>query len=77
MFIPDFFGGKPFPIEKFPPKDDQAKKELEDFFNGIANPPANADRLAQFVKELKGEGYKSIGALGFCWGNARVFNKAV
>ena len=69
--MPDFFGeGNAFPAEKYPPKDDAARKEIQDFFGGIANPPATAGRFVDFANVLKSDGFKKIGAIGYCWGNA-------
>ena len=68
--MPDFFGeGKAFGIENFPPKNDQDKKDLQDFFGGPASPPATAARLVDFANVLKSEGFKKLGAHGYCWGN--------
>jgi dienelactone hydrolase len=68
--MPDFFGkGNEFAVEKFPARNDQDKKDLQEFFGGIANPPATARRLVEFAKVLKGKGFKKIGALGYCFGN--------
>jgi dienelactone hydrolase len=73
VFMPDFFGeGNAFPIEKFPIKDEQSKKELQDFFAGIANPPATATRLVEFANVLKSRGFKKTGAIGYCWGNTQA-----
>ena len=73
VFMPDFFGeGNAFPIEKYPPKDDKTKKEVQDFFGGIASPPGTATRLVDYAHVLKGQGFKKIGAIGYCWGNAWV-----
>ena len=69
VFMPDFFGGNPYPLDKFPSKTDQDKKDLQDFFGGSANPPATATKLVDFANVLKGEGFKKVGALGYCWGN--------
>lgn len=71
VFMPDFFGeGNTFNIEKFPPKDDNDKKDLQDFFGGVGSPPPAAAKLVDFAHVLKREGFKKIGALGYCWGNA-------
>jgi len=73
IFMPDFFGeGNAFGLENFPPKDDQGKKELQEFFVGIGNPPATAAKLVDFANLLKGEGFKKIGAHGYCWGGKVV-----
>ena len=70
VFMPDFFGeGSAFGVEKLPPRNEQDKKDLQAFFGGIASPPSNAARLVDFANVLKGEGFKKIGAIGYCWGN--------
>jgi dienelactone hydrolase len=73
VFMPDFFGeGNAFPFEKYPPKDGKTKKEIQDFFGGIATPPGAATRLVDYAHVLKGQGFKKIGAIGFCWGGKVV-----
>jgi len=70
VFMPDFFGeGNALKIGEYPPKTEQEKKKLQNFFAGTAAPPVTADRLVDFAKVLKGEGFGNIGALGYCWGN--------
>ena len=70
VFMPDFFGeGKAFGIEKLPPRNEQDKKDLQEFFGSIANPPATAAKLVDFANVLKGEGFKNVGAHGYCWGS--------
>lgn len=67
--MPDFFGeGQAFGIDKLPAKTEQDKKDLQAFFGGAANPPDNASKLADFANVLKGQGFKKIGAIGYCWG---------
>jgi dienelactone hydrolase len=70
VFMPDFFGeGNEFGIGKLPPKNEQDKKDLDDFFKTFANIPTTVTRLINFAKVLKGEGFKKIGALGYCFGD--------
>lgn len=67
--MPDFFEPDgPFPPEKYPPKTDQDKEEIQKFFGGTANPPAAIGKLTSFGKTLKDNGAKNVGAYGFCWG---------
>ncbi len=35
MIMPDFFGGKPWPVDDFPPKSDESKQKLQEFFGGM------------------------------------------
>jgi len=32
VIMPDFFRGKPWPVDDFPPKSDESKQKLQDFF---------------------------------------------
>lgn len=74
VFMPDFFeDGEPWPVEGFPPKTDEDKQKLQDFFGGLASPPANKDKLIAFGKVLRSEGVKSLGVYGFCWGEFKCF----
>ncbi|KAF9650733.1 dienelactone hydrolase [Thelephora ganbajun] len=73
VFMPDFFGeGNAFGLEKIPPRNERDRRDLQSFIGGIANPPAAAVKLVEFANVLKGEGFKKIGALGYCWGGKVV-----
>ncbi|KAH8835855.1 hypothetical protein DL96DRAFT_1575833 [Flagelloscypha sp. PMI_526] len=69
VYMPDFFEPDgPFPLEKYPPTTEEAKKELQDFFGGIASPPATVEKLLGFGKTIREQGVETLGAYGFCWG---------
>ncbi|KAI0793236.1 hypothetical protein C8Q75DRAFT_804052 [Abortiporus biennis] len=69
VLMPDFFeDGHPWPVEHFPPKTDEDKKKLQEFFGSIASPPKNMEKLLEFGHQLKDKGVRSIGTYGFCWG---------
>jgi len=71
VYMPNFFEpNEPFSISKFPPKTDQEKAELQAFFGpgGAAFPAGNIGKLVSFAATLKTNGYKRVGAYGFCWG---------
>ncbi|KAJ7042616.1 hypothetical protein C8F04DRAFT_1076534 [Mycena alexandri] len=69
VYMPDFFEPHgPFPNEDYPPTTDEAKKALQDFFGGTANPPAAIKKLTTFGQHLKSGGAKRVGVYGFCWG---------
>lgn len=72
IFMPDFFGENVFNIKKFPPKNEQEKQDLQNFFGTIATPDAIATKLVDFAEVLKGDGFKKIGALGYCFGNVQT-----
>jgi len=69
VYMPDFFEpAAAFPAEKFPPKTDEVKKELQAFFGGPASPPASMKKLVDLGQHLKSKGAKHLGVYGFCWG---------
>jgi len=70
--MPNFFEPKePFLTSKHPPKSDQDRSDLQAFFgpDGAAYPPNNIGKLTKFTETLKSNGYKYVGAYGFCWGS--------
>lgn len=69
VYMPHFFEpDQPFPIEKFPPKTQEQKQELQNFFATVASPSKNTEKLLTFGKELKSAGARKVGVYGFCWG---------
>ncbi|EAU92634.2 dienelactone hydrolase [Coprinopsis cinerea okayama7 len=73
VYMPDFFEPEEaFSIEKFPPRHDQDKQDLQDFFGGIASPPATTKKLTTFGAYLKSQGHKKVATYGFCWGGKVV-----
>ncbi|KAL9102862.1 MAG: hypothetical protein Q9163_002043 [Psora crenata] len=76
VFMPDFFLGKPVPLDMFPPDTDEKKKKLGEFFAGPAAPAKTAQLVPQLVKKLEateeGKGVQKWGSLGMCWGGKIV-----
>ena len=73
--MPDFFRGKPFPLDSFPPDTDEKKKALGDFFGGPAKPDEIAAQVPKIVKELTERSGGTItkwGIVGHCWGGKIV-----
>ncbi|KAF5375018.1 hypothetical protein D9758_000097 [Tetrapyrgos nigripes] len=69
VYMPDFFEpNDAFPLSRFPPKTDEDKQALQDFFGGAANPPETVKKLTAFGEFLKGNGAKKVVVYGFCWG---------
>lgn len=73
VFMPDWFNGKPLPIEVFPPQTDEQQKQLGDFF-GTYPPPKIAGLVPDYVKAVKDKNssLSKFGILGFCWGGKVV-----
>lgn len=69
VFMPDWFEGKPVPIECYPPKTDKQKEDLGKFFEKHS-PPSVAEKVPKYVKALqeKYPNIKSWAILGYCWG---------
>ncbi|KAI0700444.1 hypothetical protein BC835DRAFT_1404870 [Cytidiella melzeri] len=73
VLMPDFFeGDEPWSLENFPPKTDEDKQKLQDWFAGFANPANHVPKLAKVGKELKSEGVDFVLAYGYCWGGKVV-----
>ncbi|KAG4304420.1 hypothetical protein PORY_002130 [Pneumocystis oryctolagi] len=68
IIMPDFFFGKPLPIEVFPPDTQEKKKILKEFFEGPANSEKNLELVGLIIEYLRKEGVESLGIFGFCWG---------
>jgi dienelactone hydrolase len=69
VFIPDWFHGKPCPIEIYPPDNEDKQKQLGEFF-GQYPPPKVAGLVPDYVKALKekNSSISDLGILGYCWG---------
>ncbi|KKY22594.1 putative dienelactone hydrolase family protein [Phaeomoniella chlamydospora] len=70
VFIPDFFEGEPADITWYPPKDDDTKAKLGNFFNTKAAPPPKIERIPKLLKDAQSQNpnIKTWGVLGYCWG---------
>ena len=69
VILPDFFqGDEPWPLDKYPPKTDEDKKKLQEWFGGFANPKNHAPKLIEVGKAAKKDGAEHVIAYGYCWG---------
>ena len=69
VILPDFFDGdEPWPLDKFPPKTDEDKRKLQEWFGGYANPKNHVPRLIEAGKAVKDDGASFVVAYGYCWG---------
>ncbi|QRW00076.1 dienelactone hydrolase family protein [Ceratobasidium sp. AG-Ba] len=68
VVYPDFFDGKPWPNEAFPPRNEEEGKKLQTFFGETANLDNRVAELNETAELLKKEGAKHVGTIGFCWG---------
>jgi dienelactone hydrolase len=73
VYIPDWFKGKPCPIEIYPPDNDDKKKQLGDFF-GTYPPPKIADLVPGYAKAIQdsNSSVSKLAILGYCWGGKVV-----
>jgi len=74
VFIPDFFDGKPVPIEWYPPDTKEKGEKLGEFFQTSAAPPKTLERIPKVLKQIQSERpeIKDWAVLGFCWGGKIV-----
>ncbi|PGH11571.1 hypothetical protein AJ79_04829 [Helicocarpus griseus UAMH5409] len=74
VFMPDFFDGSPADISWYPPKTDEHKQKLGQFFQTKAAPPNTLSRIPGVVQEAnskfapEGGKFKAWAILGYCWG---------
>ncbi|GAK63557.1 dienelactone hydrolase family protein [Moesziomyces antarcticus] len=68
VVLPDFFRGKPFPQEYYPPNTDEKKQALQDFFGAAGDFQARKPDLDAVVADLQKDGASKLGLMGFCWG---------
>ncbi|SJX61803.1 related to AIM2-cytoplasmic protein involved in mitochondrial function or organization [Sporisorium reilianum f. sp. reilianum] len=68
VVMPDFFRGKPFPQESYPPNTDEKKAEFQAFFGAAGDFSARKPDLEAVADELKQAGAAKLGLVGFCWG---------
>ncbi|KAK7426505.1 hypothetical protein QQZ08_006963 [Neonectria magnoliae] len=73
VYIPDWFEGKPCPIEWYPPNTEQKQKDLGNFFGNFP-PPKIAGLVPDYVKAVKAKdsSISKFGILGYCWGGKVV-----
>lgn len=73
VFMPDWFKGKPCPIEWYPPDTEEKQKSLTNWFKGWA-PGDTAAKIPDYVKAVqeKNPSIKSWAIIGYCWGGKIV-----
>ncbi|KAM0249025.1 hypothetical protein ACHAQJ_009232 [Trichoderma viride] len=73
VFIPDWFKGKPCPIEYYPPDTPEKEKALGEFF-GTFPPPKIAGYVPEYVDAVKthSSSISKLAMLGYCWGGKVV-----
>ncbi|GAB7352609.1 hypothetical protein MBLNU459_g2987t1 [Dothideomycetes sp. NU459] len=74
VFMPDFFEGKPVPIEWYPPDTKEKGEKLGEFFSTTGAPPKTVKRIPGVLKEIESQhsDIKEWGIVGFCWGGKIV-----
>ncbi|CEL52172.1 putative AIM2 family protein C30D10,14 OS=Schizosaccharomyces pombe (strain 972 / ATCC 24843) GN=SPBC30D10.14 PE=3 SV=1 [Rhizoctonia solani AG-1 IB] len=72
VIYPDFLDGKPWDNNNFPPKTDEDKQKLQEFFGGVANVGERVKNVVALAEKLKADGAKFVGTIGFCWGGKVV-----
>ncbi|PWN48565.1 alpha/beta-hydrolase [Violaceomyces palustris] len=68
LVMPDFFRGKPFPQEYYPPDTKEKQEALQKFFGEAGDFGARKPELEAVANELKSKGASKVGLLGYCWG---------
>ncbi|KAG8829591.1 hypothetical protein FRC17_006359 [Serendipita sp. 399] len=68
VYMPDFFFGKPYPLDEHPPKNEEQKKNFSNFFATSASPDNVLPGLLDLANQLRKEGASKLFVYGFCWG---------
>lgn len=68
VYMPDVFFGDPCPIEVYPPKNDEDKKVIGDFFQNQAKNDRVLPGLLNLAKILRDGGAEKLYIYGLCWG---------
>jgi dienelactone hydrolase len=72
VVVPDFFLAKPWPKERYPPK------EGDDLMGWIRTAGSWEDRIRDMlntvIARLKGQGTSEVSLIGFCWGARMCLN---
>lgn len=72
MFMPDWFEGSPADISWYPPKTEEHKQKLSNFFQTKAAPPNTLSKIPNVIadadRQAPGNSGYSWAILGYCWG---------
>ncbi|CUA72478.1 putative AIM2 family protein C30D10,14 [Schizosaccharomyces pombe 972h-] [Rhizoctonia solani] len=68
VIYPDFLDGQPWDHTDFPPKSDQSKKKFQEFLAGVASVTERVKNVGELADQLRADGAKFVGTVGFCWG---------
>jgi len=71
VIIPDFFDGKPWPMEKFPPGEGD---DLMGWIKSAGDYSRIRALLVPVLERVRAQGAKSVGLVGFCWGARMCMN---
>ena len=65
--MPDFYRGNPWPLEKFPPQNEQ-KQAFGQWWGTVATHEIVVKDVYEKILKLKSVSGHNIGCIGFCWG---------
>ncbi|WFD36133.1 carboxymethylenebutenolidase [Malassezia cuniculi] len=68
VVFPNFFRDNNWPIDGFPPRDEDEAKRFGEWLETIGEFGARLKDLQNTVDALKGEGFEKFGLYGTCWG---------
>ncbi|WFC93836.1 carboxymethylenebutenolidase [Malassezia brasiliensis] len=68
VVMPDFLREHPWPIDGFPPRDEQEGKKFGQWLETIGNISERVKDVKSVSEALKADGASKVGLYGFCWG---------
>ncbi|KDQ20452.1 hypothetical protein BOTBODRAFT_61596 [Botryobasidium botryosum FD-172 SS1] len=69
VIMPDFFRGEQQDVNNYPPKTDEAKAALQEWFKTVAAFGKHVPDVQKIVKDIKSKNPDTkVGVLGLCWG---------
>ncbi|PKI84675.1 carboxymethylenebutenolidase [Malassezia vespertilionis] len=72
VVMPDFLRNKPWPIDAFPPRNDDESKRFNEWLETVGNVGNSVKEVLAISTALKEGGAERLGLYGFCWGGKVV-----
>lgn len=68
VIMPDFLRENPWPVDAFPPRNDEEKKKFGEWLDTVGNFERATKELTAVIDASKAQGAQKIALYGTCWG---------